>query len=83
MTTPDPNFLHGQLLATQAMVLALACITTDREAWRVETFRRLEQLHGALLPLPVPEAQIAAVLAAQEWVSACTAADQVAAPCAG
>ena len=79
---PDPNFLHGQLLATQAMVLALAGLTTDREAWRAETLRRLDALHSALLPLPVPEAQIAAVLAAQEWVSARTAADQVAAPCA-
>ena len=65
-----PQYLHGQVLATQALIVALARITTDRDSFQAEALRQLELLREALLPEPVSEVQIAAVDATQRWLQA-------------
>lgn len=64
----DPEFLHGQVLALQALLLGLAGITTDRDSFREQSLLRLEALRTALLPEPVAEAKLQAIDAMEKWV---------------
>ena len=68
-----PQYLHGQILALQALVLALARITTaDPTEFREAGTQALERLRTSMLPQPVSEAQLVAVDQMQAWLAQVT-----------
>ena len=67
-----PQYMHGQLMAMRALLLALADITTDRDSFRARGLQSLELLRTGLLPEPVSDAQLAAVDEAERWLRAAT-----------
>ncbi len=67
-----PQYLHAQALATQALVLTLARLTTDPGEFRENALQALEHLRTALLAEPVSDAQLAAVDATERRLLAAT-----------
>jgi hypothetical protein len=67
--------LRGQMQALQALVLGLAQVSVGAQDFRAAALARLDMLRDALLPLPVAEAELAAVDATAAWVEHVT--DQV------
>ena len=57
----NPQYLHGQILALRAVVIALARLTTDQPTFLQAALQSLELLRTALLSEPVSDAQLAAV----------------------
>lgn len=72
----NPQYLHGQIMALQALVLALARITTtDPAEFRAAGMQALERLRTAQLPQPISEAQLVAVDRMQAWLAQVTDTD--------
>lgn len=72
----SPDYLWGQLLATRAMLLCLAGMTSAREEFREESLAALERLRSAALPNPVPDATLSGIDDAEEWLRTATAPDR-------
>lgn len=68
----SPGYLWGQLLATQAMLLRLASLTTTREEFRASSLEALESLRNTALPRPVPEAMLSGIDDAEAWLRTLT-----------
>lgn len=64
----DPEYVQGQIFATQALVLGLANLLVTNEAFRAQSLQRLELLKVALLSQPVSDARLKAVEDCEKWV---------------
>lgn len=64
----SPGYLWGQLLATQAMLLRLASLTTTREEFRETSLEALETLRNTALPRPVPDSMRSGIDDAEAWM---------------
>jgi len=72
----SPDYLWGQLLATRAMLLCLAGITSTREEFREESLAALERLRSVALPNPVPDSTLSGIDDAEKWLQTVTAPDR-------
>lgn len=68
----DPAYLWGQILATRAMLLRLAGLTTTKEDFNVQALEAIESLRNVATPRPVPEGFLDALDDAQRWVEQTT-----------
>ena len=68
----SPGYLWGQLLATQAMLLRLASLTTTREEFRESSLEALEDLRNTALPRPVPDSMLSGIDDAEAWLRTLT-----------
>jgi hypothetical protein len=68
----SPGYLWGQILATQAMLLRLASLTTTREEFRESSLEALETLRSSALPRSVPEAMLSGIDDAEAWLRTLT-----------
>ena len=68
----QPQYMQGQILALQALVIALARVTTDLAPFREEGLRQIELLKTALLPEPVSDAQVHGIHAIERWLEQAT-----------
>lgn len=64
----DPAYLYGQLMATRALVLALAKLTTTKEDLRASSEESLEYLRTAVLSDPTPEAFLEGLNDFETWL---------------
>lgn len=68
----SPGYLWGQLLATQAMLLRLASLTTTREGFRETSLEALETLRNTALSRPVPDSMLSGIDDAEAWLRTLT-----------
>lgn len=64
----DPAYLWGHLLATRALVLALAKLTSNQEDLLAAGTAALELLRTSVIDEPVPESLLTALNEFEAWL---------------
>lgn len=64
----DINYLQGQIHGLQALLLGLANLLADKDAFRQQGLVRIETVRTALLGQPVQETTIAGLDAIETWL---------------
>ena len=65
----DIHYLHGQIDALTALLLAVAESTMDKHQFRESGLKRLQAVETALLNKTVPESRLIAIDRMRDWLS--------------